>query len=79
MWICYLRTNVCSERAVVSREFQEDQYTAGEYVLAKMLAELPWDAAVASSFAFVLHQVAGLGGTRGEFVTSLALAGCVCR
>lgn len=65
------------ERAVVERERSQQQYTALEYLIAKMTAELPLDAAVAAAFAYVLQERTNLHAGSGIVVPMLGLLGCV--
>jgi ABC-type multidrug transport system ATPase subunit len=48
------------ERPVIEREQIRDQYTAAEYLLAKVLAEIPVDAGFSAVFTTVLKKCTGL-------------------
>jgi len=63
----------CRERPVVLREQLRNQYSAVEYVLSKVVAELPLDAIFAAVFSTVLKLSAGLKITWFKLTTSLAL------
>merc|ERR1719181_1244845 len=64
------------ESPVVSRELAQDQYMAGDYLVGKLLAELPLDALVGGFFAWLLHGTAGLESPRFPFVGTLSLLAC---
>lgn len=64
------------ERSVIERERSHQQYSALEYLLAKMCAELPLDALVAAVFGLVLQEKANLRCGRKSIVNVLALLGC---
>ncbi len=64
------------ERSVIERERSHQQYSAFEYLLAKMCAELPLDALVAAVFGLVLQEKANLRCGRKSIVSVLALLGC---
>jgi hypothetical protein len=64
------------EKPVVGRELASQQYRSVEYLGAKLLSELPMDAAVAAVFGLVVHRQTQLGSGLGDFVGTLALLGC---
>lgn len=64
------------EKSVVGREMAAGQYLSFEYLLAKLLAELPMDAAVAAVFGVVVHRQTTLSSGMWDFVSVLALLGC---
>ena len=64
------------ERPVVGRELASRQYFSVEYLLAKLLSELPMDAMVATVFGAVLHKRTDLSSPMWDFVSTLALLGC---
>lgn len=64
------------EKSVVGREMATGQYFSFEYLLAKLLAELPMDAAVAALFGVVVHRQTVLSSGMWDFVSVLALLGC---
>ncbi len=66
------------EKSVVGREMTTGQYFSFEYLLAKLLAELPMDAAVAALFGVVVHRKTELSSSVLDFVSVLALLGCAC-
>ena len=64
------------ERPVVGRELASRQYFSVEYLLAKLLSELPMDAMVATVFGAVLHKRTDMSSPMWDFVSTLALLGC---
>lgn len=64
------------EKPVVGRELQSKQYGSIEYLLAKLLSELPMDALVATVFGSVLHKRTDMSSHMWDFVSTLALLGC---
>ena len=64
------------ERPVVGRELETKQYSSVEYLLAKLLSELPVDALVATVFGAVLHKRTDMSSHIWDFVSTLALLGC---
>ena len=69
---------IARERNTVGRERARGQYGAAEYIGAKLLAELPLDAAVAGAFGAALHARCGLRMPRGTLVGILALSAACC-
>jgi ABC-2 type transporter len=61
------------ERSVVGRERAQDQYTAGEYLLAKSCAELPLDVIMAAAFGVVLHARSNLQSSLRDYIGLLSL------
>ena len=61
------------ERPIIERERSQEQYTALEYLLAKILAELPLDALVAAAYGYALQAKSNLrcGGHQIARVLSL--------
>jgi hypothetical protein len=51
---------IAEERPVVEREQSRGQYSALEYILAKIITELPLDSFFAAVFTTVLKKVSGL-------------------
>ena len=66
------------ERKVVARERARGQYSALEYVFAKLCTELPLDAAVAAAFGALLHQRVAPRISRPKLVSALALNAATC-
>ena len=64
------------ERPVIARELAGKQYSSLEYLLAKSATELPMDALVSSTFAWVLHTQCNLNSDLGSFVRTLSMLGC---
>jgi ABC-type multidrug transport system ATPase subunit len=61
------------EKPVVQREQTRRQYSALEYLAAKVVAEMPLDAAFAAVFATVLKARAGLAISWGKLTSILSL------
>eukprot|EP01035_Chromulina_nebulosa_P020112 gene20112-26113_t len=61
------------ERAVITREKSQGQYTSFEYLFSKLLSELPWNALVTSIFGFTVHQLTNLKINLPHFLTILSL------
>ena len=66
------------ERGVIQRERGRGQYSETEYVLAKLLTELPIDAAFAAGFGALLHRRCGLRLPMASLVGTLALTAASC-
>ena len=66
------------ERAVVHRERSRRQYGGAEYLLAKLVAELPLDAAYAGAFGLALKWRCGLRAPAPALVGTLALSAACC-
>ena len=63
------------ERAVIDRERKGKQYSSFEYLVAKFLAELPFDALVAFTFGSILHHKTQLRQKASTFVTVCSILG----
>jgi ABC-type multidrug transport system ATPase subunit len=61
------------ERPVVGRERTEGKYSGATYLIAKVLSEIPSDAAFSAAFALVLKSQCGLQAPLGAFVAVHAL------
>ncbi|KAL1503969.1 hypothetical protein AB1Y20_010385 [Prymnesium parvum] len=66
------------ERHVVRRERRRGQYSALEYVAAKLATELPLDAAVAAAFGALLHSRVSPRVPLRPFVCALGLNALTC-
>ena len=66
------------ESRVVRHEAARGHYGSGEYVLAKLLTELPLDAAFAAGFGQLLHWRVGLRLPARVLVEGLALTAASC-
>lgn len=66
------------ERLVVARESARGLYGAFEYVVAKLVTELPLDAAYAAGFGALLHWRVGLRLPSPTLVGMLALTAACC-
>lgn len=66
------------EKLVVERERARGQYGSAEYVIAKMLTELPLDAAFAAGFGALLHWRIGLRLPPLTLIATLSLTAATC-
>ena len=64
------------EYAVVDRERAYRRYTAGEYLLSKIMAELPLDGLMGAIFGYIVHHSCGFHCDRHTFAGVLALVSC---
>ena len=63
-----------TERHVVHRERSRGQYGGPEYLLAKLIAELPLDASFAAAFGLLLKRRCGLRAATPALVSLRALS-----
>ena len=79
---CIMNANVfnisCYHYTMYFVQRTQRQYAAIEYLLSKLLVELPVDALVAAVFGQVLHVQSQLKGDRKVFTGVLCLLGCAC-
>lgn len=61
------------ERSIVLREQMRSSYSSLEYLLAKVLAEIPLDASFALIFASVLKKLTGLRSSMGTLMKTYCL------
>ena len=66
------------ERHVVHRERSRRQYGGAEYLLAKLIAELPLDASFAAAFGLLLKWRCGLRAAAPALVGLLSLSAACC-
>mmetsp|Transcript_36063 Transcript_36063/g.84204 ORF Transcript_36063/g.84204 Transcript_36063/m.84204 type:complete len:288 (-) Transcript_36063:278-1141(-) len=66
------------ERHVVARERMRRQYSGGEYLAAKMLAEFPLDAGFSVLYAALLKRATGLRVGTGVLCGTLSLVTVAC-
>lgn len=66
------------ERPVVRHEAARGHYGPGEYVLAKLIAELPLDATFAAGFGALLHWRVGLRLPPKVLIGTLAMSAASC-
>ena len=66
------------ERHVVHRERSRRQYGGAEYLLAKLVAELPLDASFAAAFGLALKWRCGLRAAAPALVGLLSLSAACC-
>ena len=64
------------EYAVVDRERAYRRYTAAEYLLSKILAELPLDVFMGAIFGYIVHHTCSFCCDRHTFAGVLALVSC---
>ena len=64
------------EYAVVDRERAYRRYTAAEYLLSKIVAELPLDAFMGAVFGYIVHHSCAFHCDRHTFAGVLALVSC---
>ncbi|GAB5361987.1 hypothetical protein AAMO2058_000759500 [Amorphochlora amoebiformis] len=62
-----------TERSTVERERARGQYSALEYVISKLVAELPVDTFFGLLYAYVLHANSEFNMPRGKFLSVFAL------